>query len=139
MTAYEIYDQIMKDAKDPETGEYVDDKLIEAYYYSDAVEGCIAYIQRIFGCDSAMAREVFAIYKEKQGPSLLTPAQAAANNAAAEAARSAQQNKPKCPTCGSTNIKSISALNCGVSVAVLGIFSKKINKSFECRNCGYTW
>lgn len=44
-----------------------------------------------------------------------------------------------CPTCNSTNVKSISGLNRGVSVAMLGIFSKKINKSFECKNCGYTW
>ena len=48
-------------------------------------------------------------------------------------------NTPRCPTCQSTNIKSISGLNRGVSVAMLGIFSKKINKSFECKNCGYTW
>lgn len=48
-------------------------------------------------------------------------------------------NTPKCPHCQSTNIKSISGLNRGISIAVLGIFSKKINKSFECKNCGYTW
>lgn len=48
-------------------------------------------------------------------------------------------NIPKCPTCGSTNIKSLSSLNRGASIAVFGIFSKKINKSFECKNCGYTW
>lgn len=46
---------------------------------------------------------------------------------------------PKCPHCHSTNIKSISGLNRGASIAILGIFSKKINKSFECKNCGYTW
>ena len=52
---------------------------------------------------------------------------------------SKQENIPHCPTCNSTNVKSISGLNHGVSVAMLGIFSKKINKSFECKNCGYTW
>lgn len=46
---------------------------------------------------------------------------------------------PKCPHCRSTNIKSISAINRGASIAMLGAFSKKINKSFECKNCGYTW
>lgn len=50
-----------------------------------------------------------------------------------------EDNVPKCPHCNSTNIKSISVLNRGVSIAMLGIFSKKINKSFECKNCGYTW
>lgn len=47
--------------------------------------------------------------------------------------------KPKCPTCSSYNVKFISGLNRGVSIAMLGIFSKKINKSFECKDCGYTW
>lgn len=46
---------------------------------------------------------------------------------------------PHCPHCHSTNIKSVSGLNRGVSIAMLGIFSKKINKSFECKDCGYTW
>lgn len=46
---------------------------------------------------------------------------------------------PKCPTCGSTNIKKISTMERAVSVGTLGLFSKKINKSFKCGNCGYTW
>lgn len=46
---------------------------------------------------------------------------------------------PKCPHCKSTNIKPISALNRGASIAMWGVFSKKINKSFECLNCKYTW
>ncbi len=46
---------------------------------------------------------------------------------------------PKCPHCNSTNIKPISGLGRGASIAMWGVFSKKINKSFECKNCGYTW
>lgn len=45
----------------------------------------------------------------------------------------------RCPHCKSTDIKPISALNRGASIAMLGVFSKKINKSFECLNCKYTW
>lgn len=48
-------------------------------------------------------------------------------------------NTPRCPHCRSTNIRSISGLNRGASIAMWGIFSKKINKSFECLNCKYTW
>lgn len=48
-------------------------------------------------------------------------------------------NVPKCPTCNSTNIKKISTGERVTSVAMLGLFSKKINKSFKCKNCGYTW
>lgn len=46
---------------------------------------------------------------------------------------------PKCPTCGSTNIRKISTGERMVSVGILGLFSKKINKSFKCNSCGYTW
>lgn len=44
-----------------------------------------------------------------------------------------------CPTCKSTNIKKITARHRFDSIFFLGIFSNKINKSFECKNCGYTW
>lgn len=46
---------------------------------------------------------------------------------------------PKCPTCGSTNIRRMSGVERGVSIATFGILSKKINKTFKCSNCGYTW
>lgn len=48
-------------------------------------------------------------------------------------------NTPKCPTCGSTNIRKISTGERMVSVGMLGLFSKKISKSFKCNSCGYTW
>ncbi|MBD5395907.1 MAG: hypothetical protein HDR71_16975 [Lachnospiraceae bacterium] len=49
------------------------------------------------------------------------------------------KNIPKCPTCQSINITKIGTGERVASVAMLGIFSKKINKSFKCKNCGYTW
>lgn len=45
----------------------------------------------------------------------------------------------ECPTCHSTNTQVITTKERVVSVAMLGLFSKKINKSFKCNNCGYTW
>lgn len=48
-------------------------------------------------------------------------------------------HKPKCPTCGSTNIKPITTGERIGSVMMLGMFSKKINKSFKCLECKYTW
>ena len=48
-------------------------------------------------------------------------------------------NKPKCPNCHSTNIKAITDTERVMSIIGLGIFSKKINKSFKCLNCKYTW
>ncbi len=50
-----------------------------------------------------------------------------------------QSHQPECPTCHSKNIQRISGIERGTSVAMLGLFSKKINKSFKCKNCGYTW
>lgn len=46
---------------------------------------------------------------------------------------------PKCPTCGSTNIRKMGGVERGASIVAFGIFSKKINKTFKCSNCGYTW
>lgn len=46
---------------------------------------------------------------------------------------------PKCPTCQSTDIRKIGGLERGASIIGLGLFSKKINKTFKCNNCGYTW
>lgn len=51
-----------------------------------------------------------------------------------------EQNRvPKCPTCGSTNIRKMGGVERSASIAAFGIFSKKINKTFKCNNCGYTW
>lgn len=50
-----------------------------------------------------------------------------------------ESSKPKCPHCQSTNIAKISGTERAMSVIGLGILSKKINKSFKCKNCGYTW
>lgn len=48
-------------------------------------------------------------------------------------------NLPKCPTCGSTNIKKISDLRKGIHGLAWGILSKTARSQFECRNCGYKW
>ena len=50
-----------------------------------------------------------------------------------------QANTPKCPTCGSTNVKHISTLNRAVSIGVFGLFSSKIGKNYECLNCKSKW
>lgn len=50
-----------------------------------------------------------------------------------------QTYTPKCPTCGSPNISSIGTVERAGSVAMFGLASKKIGKTFKCSNCGYTW
>ena len=49
------------------------------------------------------------------------------------------QNIPKCPTCGSTNIRKIGTGERAASVIGLGLLSKKINKTWKCNSCGHTW
>lgn len=48
-------------------------------------------------------------------------------------------NKPKCPTCGSTNIQKISATKRWVSTGLFGLASSNIGKTMCCKNCGYKW
>ena len=50
-----------------------------------------------------------------------------------------EDNKPKCPHCKSTNISPIKTSERVGSIVLWGIFSKKINKSFKCNDCGMTW
>lgn len=50
-----------------------------------------------------------------------------------------EKNKPKCPTCGSTNIRKIGTGERVASVVGFGLLSKKINKTWKCNNCGHTW
>ncbi len=49
----------------------------------------------------------------------------------------ANNNKPKCPACGSTKIKRISTVSRATSVAMVGLASSKIGKQMECEECGY--
>jgi DNA-directed RNA polymerase subunit M/transcription elongation factor TFIIS len=56
-----------------------------------------------------------------------------------EQATKMYQNQPKCPTCQSTNISKIGTFGRMASVGFWGLASNKINKSFKCKNCGYTW
>ena len=50
-----------------------------------------------------------------------------------------EQNIPKCPICGSTDLKKLSALNRGASVFMWGLGSNKIGKTYECKNCKATF
>ena len=50
-----------------------------------------------------------------------------------------KNNVPRCPACSSANIKKIGSVNKTISIALLGIFSSKIGKQFQCLECGYKW
>ena len=50
-----------------------------------------------------------------------------------------QQNTPKCPTCGSTNIEKISAGKKAIGFVAVGVFSSNFGKTMHCKQCGYKW
>ena len=139
MTAYEIYNMF--------------NKLDQPEYYEIAIQnnvgnidGACKLIQDCFECDKETAEEVIKIMNKtvedglrSKGIEPLTREQMNLNNEAERLNRLSQQNKPRCPTCSSTNVQKIGTGERAVSVAMLGMFSKKINKSFKCKNCGYTW
>ena len=56
-------------------------------------------------------------------------------------ASSQTANLPKCPTCGSTNIRHISSTERGVNAVMFGFFGNKRKCQFECLNpnCRYRW
>ena len=50
-----------------------------------------------------------------------------------------QSRVPKCPSCGSVNIKRISTTSKVAGAAMFGLFSKTARSQFKCNNCGYKW
>lgn len=50
-----------------------------------------------------------------------------------------EDNTPKCPTCGSTNIQKISGTKRWLSAGLFGLASSDVGKSMVCRNCGCKW
>lgn len=109
------------------------------------IEEAVRSIQKHFNCNEEIANNVFIEFKkqiydefkkiENETRASLTPEQIAHANAVARE----WQNKPKCPTCSSTNLKKISTTSKVVNTAMFGIFGTKRHKTFHCNNCGYEW
>ena len=133
MTAYEIWDQINHFVVDTKIDDAVCN-IIRELYDDNKEDEAIAYLEDFFKCDNQTATEAFEIFKKKIGKPL-SPQQIAHNNAVARELL----NKPKCPTCQSTNLKKISTTSKVVNTAVWGIFGTKRHKTFHCNNCGYEW
>lgn len=114
------------------------------YIAEDRMMEAIELIKKLTNCSNNDAKAIWVDLKSEYGteetnPFLqsctISPQQQAHNNAVAQE----WLNKPRCPYCNSTNVKNISDTERVVSVAMLGLFSKKINKSFKCNNCGGTF
>lgn len=46
-------------------------------------------------------------------------------------------NTPKCPTCGSTDIKKISGGKRWVTTGLFGLASSDVGKTMQCNSCGF--
>lgn len=109
-----------------------DDKKTFYYYiYINDLISAKKIISKYCNCNEDEFQSIIKLYVEEY---LKDPEIVKANAVAKELL-----NKPKCPTCSSTNVQKIGTGERVASVATLGIFSKKINKSFKCKSCGYTW
>ena len=98
--------------------------------------GFINKLVEKFNCDFDSASIVCNYFIDGTPlPPTLSPAEIARNRQEAQDLL----NKPKCPTCNSTNLKKISATSKVVNTAVFGLFGTKRFKQFHCNNCGYEW
>lgn len=61
------------------------------------------------------------------------------NRMSAARQKAKEANIPKCPICGSTNLKKLDALSRTASVFMWGLGSNKIGKTYECRKCKATF
>lgn len=53
---------------------------------------------------------------------------------------SGNNNVPKCPTCGSTNLSKITLAHKAGKIALFGVFGMGDNgKTWKCNNCGSKW
>ena len=130
----EAYDYLMNKIDGIEA-----DKILYFIGSDDTEEG-IKYIQKITHCSLNDAKLLWVDLKCQMGNDIkelftITPQK----KAELEAEKRAEVNKPKCITCGSTNIRKMGTVERGASIVTFGVFSKKINKTFKCNNCGMTW
>ena len=138
MTPVEIVSKINdKNTKNEETNVAIGYD-ITILINTNNINGAVKYVEDYFQCDEKIATEAVKMWQEELGEQL-SPKQKALNNEAERLNRLAQQNKPKCPTCQSTNLKKISTTSKVVNTAIFGIFGTKRHKTFHCNNCGYEW
>lgn len=132
MTPNELMNKICKEA-DEQTDFY---KGISSIAETKNKLKCIEMLINHFNCDFDSARIVMDyVIDGTPLPSTLSPQEIAYNRQVARE----WSNKPKCPTCNSTNVEKISFTKKAIGGAMFGLFSSDVRKSMHCKNCGYKW
>ena len=108
-----------------------DKKIFYYYIHINDDVSSKQIVRKYCNCNDAELKSIIELYLQKyqKDPEIIQV------NAIAKE----WQNKPKCPTCGSTNVKPIGSGERTLSVITFGLLSNKINKSYKCLNCKFTW
>lgn len=122
----------------------IDSEEVYKYVRKMQFENAINFIMDKTGCEQSEAQGVVDDLKDMMLHYRDSSVQArkikdTCNNQRKQINLPQQQNIPHCPTCGSTNIKKISATSKVVGAGLFGLFSKTARSQFECKDCGYKW
>nr|DAO90213.1 MAG TPA: RNA polymerase-like protein [Caudoviricetes sp.] len=109
------------------------DKSKKDHFIEECIKSSPEYDQQLFDNRDAIRAQQSAKYEQamaignaiRQGADVKT------------AFRNGGQNMPKCPTCGSTNIKRISGTKRWLTTGLFGLASSDIGKTMVCKNCGF--
>lgn len=115
-------------------------ELLDCFDNNDFIKAT-QLIKNYLKCDDNTAKICCMDFKTKVYDELYKPNPNLTSQQIAQANAQAQEwlNKPKCPTCGSTNVQKISATKRWVSTGLFGLASSNIGKTMCCKNCGYKW
>ena len=103
------------------------------------IEEYIMDIKRISN-DSDFIQAMIKLHDENPIEYQLKMSQFKANLKQQESSKKVEEdNRPKCPTCGSTDIQKISGTKRWFSTGLFGLASSDIGKSMVCKQCGYKW
>lgn len=134
----------MKNFKITLNGTQIDSEDVFKYIRKWEIEDAIQYLINETGCTEEEANDVVDEIKDLMKYSLKQSVNKHTyNHQSTQSSKLIQstqtQNIPKCPTCGSTNIRKIKAGDRTASIIGFGIFSRKANKTWKCENCGHLW
>ena len=102
-------------------------KLIYLHVYQKRRQNAIEIIKKYITYDEAEEDEILQSFYERY--------ERYEDDPRLKAEAYALLNQPKCPTCGSTNVKKISDFT-----QLSDMFTFHGNyKQFRCKNCGYKW
>lgn len=134
----------MKNFKITLNGTQIDSEDVFKYIRKWEIKDAIQYLINETGCTEEEANDVVDEIKDLMKYSLKQSVNKHTyNHQSTQSSKLIQstqtQNIPKCPTCGSTNIRKIKTGERTVSIIGFGIFSRKANKTWKCENCGHLW